>query len=302
MSNANMTLVFDGSAVENGEIDVQDLAPALLAMGNLIQSANSTINGDKAHIQVKVKATSEGSFEVDLALAQSILETTKGFFDFAAANKDGITAANDLVDLIFKVIGGSGIGGGLLFLIKWLKGRAPDKIETSGNQTLVHIGDTYFITSPDTIKLAESVEVRENAKRAISCLEKDGISKFKVKRDGEETLIIEKNDTSYFEIPSITDTELQDETRNVTLQIISLSFKEENKWRVTDGSEPFNVDILDEEFLTKIANNEISFSKNDYLMCQVREKQFQTSKGLRKERSIIKVLEHRPALKQMKLL
>ena len=302
MSKANMTLVFDGSAVENGEIDVQDLAPALLAIGNLIQSANSTINGNKAHIQVKVKATSEGSFEVDLALAQSILDATKGFFDFAAANKDGIAAANDLVDVIFKVLGGSGLGGGLLLLIKWLKGRTPDKIETTGNQTFIHIGDTYFVTSPDTLRLAESLEVRENAKKAISCLEKDGISKIKVKRAGEETLIIDKSDAPYFEIPSTADTELQDETRKVTLQIISLSFKEENKWRVTDGSEPFSVDILDEEFLTKIANNEISFSKNDYLMCQIRERQFQTNRGLRKERAIMKVIEHRPAAKQMKLL
>lgn len=33
MSEEKLTLVFDGPAVENGEIDVQDLAPALLAIG-----------------------------------------------------------------------------------------------------------------------------------------------------------------------------------------------------------------------------------------------------------------------------
>lgn len=48
MSEASLTLVFDGPAVENGEIDVQELAPTLLAMGELIQAANDKINGDNA--------------------------------------------------------------------------------------------------------------------------------------------------------------------------------------------------------------------------------------------------------------
>ena len=87
----------------------------------------------------------------------------------------------------------------------------------------------------------------------------------------------------------------------MNLQIISLTFKEDNKWKVTDGLEPFNVAIEDEEFLRKINNNEIAFSKNDYLVCEVRERQYQTNKGLRKERSIIKVIEHKPSPQQLKL-
>ena len=33
MSDANFSLVFEGAAVENGEMDVRDLAPSLLALG-----------------------------------------------------------------------------------------------------------------------------------------------------------------------------------------------------------------------------------------------------------------------------
>jgi len=80
MNDENLTLVFDGSGVEKGEIDVQDLAPALLALGDLIQSANNVINGDRAKISVCVRATAEGSFEVDLSIVQSLLETTKSIF------------------------------------------------------------------------------------------------------------------------------------------------------------------------------------------------------------------------------
>lgn len=81
MSESHFTLIFDGEAVQNGEIDVRDLAPPLLAIGDMIQQANSLENGEKASVLVKVKATQEGSFEVDLNLIQSMADMAKTFFD-----------------------------------------------------------------------------------------------------------------------------------------------------------------------------------------------------------------------------
>ena len=92
------------------------------------------------------------------------------------------------------------------------------------------------------------------------------------------------------------------DAREMNLQIISLSFKEENKWRFTDGLEPFTASIEHVDFLNKIANNEISFSKNDYLKCMVREKQSQTAKGLKLERTIVEVIKHTPSARQLKLI
>lgn len=306
MSESNLTLVFDGPAVNNGEIDVQDLAPALLSMGELIQAANYEINGNKAQISVKVRATAEGSFEVDLALIQSLMESTKALLVFAQDNKDGIAAANELVDLLFKIVGGtigttSAVGGGLFALIKYLKGRKPDKIENDNGSIHVHIGDSYFVTNPQTIQLAESVSVREQARKSISTLSKNGIDKIKVKRVGNSDLEISKSEVGFFEFEE-TEEELVDETRIMTLQIINLSFKEDNKWRVTDGGDPFSATIEDITFLNKIANDEVAFSKGDYLVCKVRERQFSTSKGLKKERSIIEVESHKPAAQQLRLI
>ena len=103
-------------------------------------------------------------------------------------------------------------------------------------------------------------------------------------------------------MPENEEEEIEDETRKMTLQIISLSFKEDNKWRLTDGAEPFTADIEDVDFLNKIANDEISFGKNDYLICEVRERQSMTSKGLKKERTVMKVIEHKPAARQLRLM
>ncbi len=143
--------------------------------------------------------------------------------------------------------------------------------------------------------------MRQHVRKALASLSKDGIEKISVRRCGKETLDVKKDELRYFDIPEGEEKLEEDEVRNMTLQIISLTFKETNKWKVTDGLEPFSVTIEDVEFLNKIDRNEVSFSKNDYLVCDVRERQFQTNKGLRKERAIIKVKEHRPAPKQLKL-
>jgi hypothetical protein len=88
----------------------------------------------------------------------------------------------------------------------------------------------------------------------------------------------------------------------MVLQVVSLSFKEDNKWRVTDGGDTFTVSIEDIEFLNKIAKSEIAFSKNDYLTCKVRVIQMKTPKGLKIERSIVEMLKHTPAAQQLKLM
>jgi hypothetical protein len=52
MTDANFSLIFEGAAVENGEMDVKDLAPSLMALGELIQAANAEINGPAARITI----------------------------------------------------------------------------------------------------------------------------------------------------------------------------------------------------------------------------------------------------------
>lgn len=304
MSEARFSLKFDGPAVENGEIDVQDFAPALLAVGDLFQAANAAINGEQATASVRVRATAEGSFEVDFAVVQQVIDS---IFTYAESREDGIAAANDLADFILKV-GGVAIatagttGGGLLLLLKWLRGRKPEAKDEKGGDVTLQIGDTYFVTNKQTIQLAEDLNVRQQARKLVSILEREGIESISsMQADGEE-LRIERADVSAFDIPEIEEEELEDEVRARTLQIVSLSFKEDNKWRLTDGAEPFSATIEDVDFLNRIANSEISFAKDDYLECEVRERQVRTATGLRKERTIIRVIKHTPAPRQTSLI
>lgn len=303
MSDARFTLIFEGPAVDNGEIDVRDLAPSLLSLGELIQAANAALNGERASVAVKLHATRAGSFEVDMTMVQSLAAQAGLLLDQLAGHKDGLAAAQDLAEILFKASAGIGlVGGGFFALIKWLKNRKPDRVEATGGDTIIHIGDTYFVTNQRTVALAESLEVREQAKKLVAVLRSDGIDSLSTKNDGEK-LTIDKREAEYFDIPGEEDETLEDSEREMYLQIDSLSFKEGNKWRVTDGGEPFYAVIEDAEFLNQIAKGEVSFSKTDYLHCVVHERQVRTSRGqLRKERTIVKVLEHKPGARQLKLL
>ena len=184
-------------------------------------------------------------------------------------------------------------------------GKKPDDIEEKGGDVILHIGDNHFITNKNTIRLAEDIAVREQAKNLVSVLQREGIESISATHGENPELRLDRRDIRSFEIPETEEEEeeeLLDEERRMNLQIISLTFKEDNKWRFTDGAEPFNASIEDVEFLNKIATNQVSFAKNDYLVCDVREHQVRTSKGLKKERIITRVVEHKPAPRQLRLM
>lgn len=306
-SRALFNLKIEGSAVENGEINVADLAPAMLAIGDLLQSTNDVTNPDGSRVSVNVRATQLACFEVDFSIVHTVIETTKNLLEYAKENQDGIGAANELADLILKVTGGAAsVGGGLFYLLKWLGGRKPERKEPSTNiagDVTLFIGDQTFVTNQKTIDLAESVAVREKAAKVAAILEREGIDSMEFIRDGSlPSVTLTTADVAAFKVPVATEEEIDTQTRKMVLQISALSFKEDNKWKMTDGGEPFFATITDVAFLNKIARSEISFAKNDYLTCMVTETQTNTSQGLKKEREIKEILEHKPAMKQLKLI
>lgn len=61
-------LRYDGEALELHEMDVRDLAPALLSAADLFQGANEILHPLDPPVSVNVRALSEGSFLIQLKL------------------------------------------------------------------------------------------------------------------------------------------------------------------------------------------------------------------------------------------
>jgi hypothetical protein len=151
---------FDGPSVENGEIDVADLAPALLALGELFSAANQALNKDRAEAKLRIRASEKGSFVALLSLDVSFVTD---LLDMVAANPDRVTAADQLLDLLIK--GGSALAAGTVGLfgaLRFLQGKRPDKTEKNANGTTsITVGATTIVVDQRTVVLLEDYRTRE---------------------------------------------------------------------------------------------------------------------------------------------
>src|SRR5690349_13753166 len=101
MSSASFTIAYDGSALRDGAMDVRDLAPALLAVGQLFDAANAVLNRDQATVRISVKATGSGSFEISSDVLQNLVSQVTTFLA-----GDHVVAAINLKEI---VVGGGGL-------------------------------------------------------------------------------------------------------------------------------------------------------------------------------------------------
>ena len=264
MSDGRFSVVFDGLAVKNGEIDVADFAPAVLALGELIKEANQTLNGDRAIATVKLKASKQGSFEAMLMLDFSWVEAAKDFF----SDGESVASANGLLELLIK---GGAIGSvtsySLFKVIQTLKGRKPEKAKEEGGAVTIEQNGVQFVTDRRVITLYESIAIREKIEDVTKALERPGIDSVSFENgDTWERLTLEKSERQYFKVPGPDEgeeevTEFEQEMR---LQARDITFKDGNKWRFTAGDETFLAAIEDVTFLNKVANDEVSFAKAQF--------------------------------------
>ncbi len=245
-------VVYDGPALTEHRMDVRDLAPALVAFADLFTAANKEINGDAAEVRVQVNASFKaGSFGIDLVASQHLLSQIKDIFagNGATAISNGWT--------VLQIVGftGGGLAGGLVGLLRLLKGRRPVKIEQKGDVATVWMTQTETIeVERDVIRLYRNSVVRTSLEKVVSPLEREGITDFGVVVNGQVVLDVHDDEVASFSAAaSDADAEVvSDTTTRKMLQIEYLAFKDGNKWRVHDGTATFHASIEDKEFLAKI--------------------------------------------------
>jgi hypothetical protein len=290
-------VVYDGPALKEHRMDVRDLAPALVAFADLFTAANKEINGDAAEVRIQVNASFKaGSFGIDLVASQHLLSQIKDIF-----SGNGATAiANGWTIMQIVGITGTGLAGGLLGLLRLLKGRRPVKIEQKGDVATVWISQTETIdVERNVIRLYRNSVVRTSLEKVVSPLERDGITDFGVVVNDAIVLAVHDDEIASFSAAtSDADAEIVSDTTSRKLLLIeSLAFKDGNKWRVHDGTATFHASIEDREFLDEIDAGE-RFGKGDVLVVDLRQVQSIVSAKLVNESIIVKVWEHRQPMQQ----
>ena len=204
-------------------------------------------------------------------------------------------------DKILEYLFSSALGGMSLFsFIRWLRGRNIKKKEKTNKGVRIQTETESVCIHGPVYNLYINSSIQGHSQKVIAPLKGDGMDVMEFKLPGSKGNDIEKvskKDVDSFNFNS-SEEKLNEEVKTVNIQIVNLSFKKGRKWHVTEGGEPFYVDIEDNDFLAKIEKNEISFSHDDILVCEIKKKQTLNDGKLKIHRIITRIIEHKPARKQ----
>lgn len=293
---SNFRLTYDGPALESSEMDVRELAPALLAAGDLLDAATRVLNGERSKPQINVRGSFKvGSFGIDFTLVADWAMAVKDIF----ASDTATALAN--ASAILGLLGFVGQKMGLLGALKWIRGRKITKVEVSQETAKIYVDEESIEVDSRVVALLRDLDVRESFDKLLAPLDRDGIDKFASGTDDTIDQVVTKEQRSWFHSPAAEDVLILEDTRKMAFSIVSLAFKEDNKWRLYDGSATIHATISDHEFIRRVDQNLERFAKGDSLICMVDVRQWQTTNGVRTDYDVTEVLEHRQASRQIHL-
>jgi hypothetical protein len=291
LAEERLSLQYAGPAVDDGRMPVRDLAPALLALGELFQETNLVTHPEMPPISLDIRTFDRGSFEVHLSLqhAEGIAGQLASLFSGGDAS-----ALREVIALVTS----------LLELLKTIRGRKEqkrEKVQAGKTRLTLEDGTTLEIES-SVVVLLDRPSARRHAQSLVSPLSREGIDRLEINPPDGVPLTIDKVDLVAFGEPPQTETaDLGTTEAEMSLTIISPSFADNYKWRVTDGSAIYWVDIEDKDFMARVHRNEVVFGEGDILQCRVRTQQWMDVSGLKAERTVTRVLSHRPTGRPLKL-
>jgi len=297
MSTGRFHIVFDGPAFDEHEMNVRDLAPALLAVSDIFDEINRITFDSRYKVGINVRASFKtGSFLTELgAHATEII-------DFFKYNETAGAVANMMS--IFGIPGVAPVGYSLLKFIRWVRRRKITRVvELAGGKVRVEIDGDAVEVERAIIELFKSQKLRKAFEDLIAnTLRKNGIDTVGFGDAEAKTFIsIPREEGPSFIADEPEDEPIGTSTRRAHLQLISPCFQEGNKWRFSDGSVSFHAEIRDMIFLGKVMRGEAAFAKGDILDVEMTETQALTAKGLSTERFIEHVYGQRNPIRQYRL-
>lgn len=296
-------IAYVGEALNNGAMEINDLAPALLAFGNLIKRTNIVLGNERA-VRVLLKADDirRGSFDITLLLDYNLLEEAKLFMGLAED-----TGLKDLMDVL-----GMGITAkeSIFWLIKLIGFKKIRKAEKQADHVKIVLEDNRVITVTQNVyNVFMDFEVRTLIEKVVTPVKKEGIQGFEIRNpedynDSKPTVSVDKESVSYFAAPAL-ETKVEPDIvyeQEMMLRIVSIVFDEKQKWRFSDGEAVFWAKIEDEKFWKDINDGVLAFRKGDKLKVRCRVVQrIGENESLVSERTIINVIKVIPKPTQIKL-
>lgn len=277
MKSKQFQLKYCGVAVENGEMDVRELAPALLAVDRFFNEANTIVHGGNTRIDVKVKGSiKKGSIWVDLVAL--VNDHGQPVIDFVTS--DGLDALERLFNWSL----------GTWAAVKAIGNRLPKIIEDDDLVTVEVDGITLKM-SWEEYKLLQDIRFREALYDIVKPLELEGVDSVAM-GDGENIQRAKKADVQQFIPPTVNEEKLEPTEYTAMLRIIAPVFKPGSKWKFSEGETPFWARITDPIFNQRVFSRKERFEYGDFLSARVMMEQFIEDGDIKVKRTVTEVFHH----------
>lgn len=301
MAETSFEVKYEGDALRDGRMPVRDLAPALLALGQLFAEASQLLYPENEPVALDIQATREGSFEVEL-----ILHGAGAAWDQLSTHPMESAAA---LVLFKEAIIGNSADPSLFGLIKWLKGKRV--VEESdgpepGEVTLKADDGSQVTVKPEVAGLNRDPQIRKKAREVVEPLRRPGMDNLELRSNGESAVRLEKDDVPAFEVPELEDAEvLSEQEIDVYLDVLTAELEQGStrKWRFGGLGATFWAPIEDSGFMEKFSHREQVLGVGDRLHAKVKiiQKRDPTTSKIRFERRVMEVKEVIEAPEQLSL-
>ena len=280
MSRVDFNMAYCGPALSHGTMNIHDLAPALLAFGDLLKASNASLNPERAEIDILIKTLSTGSFEITLAIDLSILEHARSFITSDEVRNAAIVLTSTVNVIQFFI---------------WRGERKAARGQADGDRVTYNAGRDIHIVDNRTDRLLQDRNVRQQLPRIVRPLSRPGIDSLTIDSEEHERTTITSDDAEAL----LRAPDLEDDAESLhvdeivrTLSLLQPAFEGKYMWRVDEGDGPFHVRMEDGAFLTQIEHGE-RFGRGDRLRVRLRIEQRISSNGqLSLHRSVVEVLDH----------
>lgn len=295
-TEAHFTVTYDGPDLATGRMPVRNLAPALVALGEVFAEASALIDPAGEPVGLSITATKTGSFDVGLYLeAKGIWDQFVDFF-----TSDEVTA---IAALQAMIIGASYGVIAVLRVIgdKEIVSRSAENVPPGMTRILLD-DETTIETTQDVAILVGRRSIRRNVRDALAPLRQPGVDEVRfTPSEADDSLVVSKQDFDRIEEAAADASDvLLDSQREIIVQIASVSF-EGKKWRLSDGSNTFWASIEDPDFVSDIERRMERFAQGDMLRCLIRDVQTRRpGGGLKSQHHVLRVIEHMPGDTQLK--